>query len=216
MIRQKITSKQRELRLAGEMMHIKKILLPFLTLFLLTPTFAVVPKEHKGVCAGGGLTYNLMTAEWYSLNQNIKDAGGALIEAGYKMGGPIRVGLRYWASSHSMQSSLFSANRFLFQGIEGVGQVILLRRKRVRPFFLLGYAELSLRKNNGEGYTGFGYSFAVGAEYWLRDHLTLSSEFDVRYVDFTGAQIGTLRFTSGGAVNATMLSFQFLKLTWQY
>lgn len=197
-------------------MHSKKTLLPLLTLFLFSSTFSAIPGEHKGVYAGGGLTYNLMTAEWYSLNQKTKNAGGVLIEVGYKMGGPIRVGLRYWASSHSMQSDLFSSNRFLFQGIEGVGQVILFPKKRLRPFFLIGYAELSLRGSDSEGYTGFGYSFAVGTEYWLQNNLTLSAEFDVRYVDYTGAQVGNRRFTSGGAVNATMLSFQFLKITWQY
>lgn len=162
---------------------------------------------------GMGGSYNMMTARFYDIFINLANAPGFVIDAGYRSGGPFRYGIRYWASSHKGESPLFQQNRFCFKGVEGYGRLLFARKRRLRPYFLLGYAILSLRSENKEGYRGMGYSFALGVEYWLSGRWTVSTEFDVRYVDYNGIRIQSQERRTGMTNNGTMLSIKLLTLT---
>lgn len=172
-------------------------------------------RERRGVFAGVGVTYNFMTARFYRLYQKIDDAPGVIFETGYRIGAPLRIGARLWFSGHTLENPLFSTDKFRFQGLEVDGRVFLLNRTRLRPYLLLGVSKVTLMTSDDEGFRGFGYSFAAGLEYWLNRHWTLSSEVDVRYVEYTGIQVGRERRTLG-LTNGSMVSLKLLKLTWFY
>jgi len=173
-------------------------------------------KEKKGFYAGGGVTYNFMTASWYDIYVNVNNAPGFILEGGFRFGGPVRFGGRLWLSNHNGQSLFFQQDRFRFYGLELAGMFVLRQKKRLRPFFTIGSASVGLRTPNKEGYKGFGYSFGLGIEYWLTPHLTLSSSAEVRYVDYTHIRLGTNEMNTGITNNGSMVSIQLLKLIWYY
>jgi opacity protein-like surface antigen len=176
---------------------------------------ADVPREKQGLYAGAGASYHLMTAEFYSRGKEVSNAPALTGEIGYKFGGGLRTGFRFWIAQHSIDDDPFTASSFLHRGFEICGKFVLARKTRLRPYVLLGYGGVSFKDSGGDGYRGFGYSFAAGLEYWFNEKFTICSEFDFHYLEYNGIQVGGSR-NSLGVTNGSMLGLDLLKLHWHF
>lgn len=173
------------------------------------------PSESKGFSVGFGPTYNVMKTQFYDLNKVVDDAPGYSLEACLRTGSAVRFGLRFWSSEHTLQSPVYTPGSHNFRGYEGYIKLVLLRKLRWRPFFMVSYAKIGLLQKNGDGFRGVGHSFSTGLEYFFSRNISITTEFDLRYIDYQDFQVNHQRMGLP-FYNGSMIAFHLLTLYWHF